>query len=139
MEHVDTIIIGAGVVGLAIARHLAMAGQEVLVLEAEPAIGSVTSSRNSGVIHAGIYYRPGSLKAKLCVKGRDMLYAYAADRGIPHKRCGKLVVATSQDQIPKLEEWKKTAEQNGVTGLKLLTPLEAQKMEPEVFCEAAML
>ncbi|HEU0117392.1 MAG TPA: NAD(P)/FAD-dependent oxidoreductase [Alphaproteobacteria bacterium] len=138
MEKTDLIIVGAGVVGLAIARAAAQAGREVLILESESAIGSITSSRNSGVIHAGIYYKPGSLKAKFCVKGRDMLYAYAADRGIPHKRCGKLVVATSPEQNPKLQEWKATAEQNGVTGLRMLTAGEAQKMEPEVFCTSAM-
>ena len=110
MEYVDTVVIGAGVIGLALARALAMAGREVLILEAESAIGSVTSSRNSGVIHAGIYYKPGSLKARCCVKGRDMLYAYAAERGIGHRRCGKLIVATDDTQIPKLNEWKSNAE-----------------------------
>src|ERR1700761_4355994 len=98
MDHIDTIIIGAGVVGLAIARGLAQAGREVLVLESEDAPGTATSSRNSGVIHAGIYYKPGSLKAKLCVAGREKLYAYAAERGIPHKQCGKLIVATNDAQ-----------------------------------------
>jgi len=139
MESVDTLIIGAGVVGLAAARALAQRGSEVLVLEAETAIGSVTSARNSGVIHAGIYYKPGSLKARLCVEGRDRLYAYAAEKGIPHKRCGKLVVATEAGQIAQLHAWKKTAEQNGVTGLRLLSPVEAKAMEPEVFCVEAML
>src|ERR1700722_10687359 len=99
MERVDTIIIGAGVIGLAIARAVAARGREVLILEAESAIGTATSSRNSGVIHAGIYYKPGSLKARCCVRGRDMLYEYAAARGVAHKRCGKLVVATDESQV----------------------------------------
>ena len=138
MDHIDTIIVGAGVVGLAIARRLAQNGRDVLVLESETAPGSVTSSRNSGVIHAGIYYRPGSLKARLCVKGRDQLYAYAEERGLPHRRCGKLIVATDEEQIPKLREWQDIAAQNGVTGMRLLTPDEARRMEPEVFCTAAL-
>jgi len=138
MEHVDTIIIGAGVVGLAIARTLAVRGREALILETENAIGTVTSSRNSGVIHAGIYYKPGSLKARCCVRGRDMLYTYAAERSIAHKRCGKLVVATDESQIGKLHTWKTNAEQNGVTDLRLLTPEEARGFEPEVSCVAAL-
>lgn len=138
MEHVDTIIVGAGVVGLAVARQLAQAGRDVLILETENAIGSITSSRNSGVIHAGIYYKPGGLKATFCVRGRDQLYAYAAERGIPHKRCGKIIVATDPNQSEQLLAWKKIAEQNGVTGLRDLTPAEAQQMEPEVFCTAAL-
>ncbi len=138
MEYVDTIVVGAGVVGLAIARTLAQQGREVLVLESETAIGTVTSSRNSGVIHAGIYYKTGSLKARLCVAGRDLLYEYAASRGIPHKRCGKLVVATAPDQLEKLQQWKAIAERNGVAGLRMLTAEEARAMEPEVFCVAAM-
>jgi len=138
MERVDTIILGAGVVGLAIARALALAGREVLILEAESAIGTMTSSRNSGVIHAGIYYKPGSLKARCCVHGRDMLYAYAAERGIAHKQCGKLVVATDEGQIEKLREWKANAEKNGLTNLRMLTPTEARSFEPEVSCAAAM-
>jgi L-2-hydroxyglutarate oxidase LhgO len=139
MERVDTIIIGAGVVGLAIARALAQKGREVLILEAETAVGSITSSRNSGVIHAGIYYKPGSLKARLCVKGRDRLYAYAEERGIPHRRCGKLIVAADESQIAKLQEWKSIAEQNSVKGLRQLSAAEAKAMEPEVACTAALL
>ncbi len=138
MEHVDTIIIGAGVVGLAIARALALQNRDVLILESESAIGSVTSSRNSGVIHAGIYYGVGSLKAQLCVKGRDQLYAYCAERGIPHKRRGKLIVVTAPDQTDKLQRMKSRAEENGVMDLRILTPEEAKKMEPEVYCTAAI-
>lgn len=138
MDSVDTIIIGAGVVGLAVARAAALEGRDILILEAETAIGTITSARNSGVIHAGIYYHPGGLKAQLCVQGRHKLYDYAAQHGIPHKRCGKLLVVTDDSQILKLEEWKSIAEQNGVTGLKMLTPENVRKMEPEVFCVAAM-
>jgi len=101
MEQVDCVVIGAGVIGLAVARALALAGREVMVLEAANAIGTQTSSRNSEVIHAGIYYAPGSLKARLCVQGRQMLYAYCAERGIGHQRCGKLLVATSAGAITR--------------------------------------
>jgi L-2-hydroxyglutarate oxidase LhgO len=138
MDHIDTIIVGAGVVGLAIARSLALKGREVIVLESEDTPGSATSSRNSGVIHAGIYYKPRSLKARMCVAGRDKLYAYAAERGIPHRRCGKLIVATDEAQTPKLQEWMDIATQNGVPGLRMIGLTEARAMEPEVFCTAAL-
>ena len=140
MERVDTIVVGAGVIGLAVARALAQRGREVLILESENAIGSITSSRNSGVIHAGIYYQPGSLKARCCVKGRDMLYAYAAERGIAHKRCGKLVVATDERPdraAPRLEKecrtkWRK----------RQFAPAHARRsardLEPDVSCTAAL-
>src|SRR5262249_34327213 len=95
MDRVDCVIIGAGVIGLAVARRLARAGREVIVLEAAEGIGTVTSSRNSEVIHAGIYYKAGSLMARMCVAGKRALYAYCADHGIPHKNCGKLIVATT--------------------------------------------
>src|SRR5215510_5997205 len=95
MERTDCVIIGAGVIGLAIARRLAQAGREVIVLEAAEGIGTVTSSRNSEVIHAGIYYRAGSLMARMCVAGRHALYRYCSEHGIPHKNCGKLIVSTS--------------------------------------------
>jgi hypothetical protein len=95
MDRVDCVVIGAGVVGLAVARALALQGREVMVLESASAIGTGTSSRNSEVIHAGIYYPAGSLKARLCVQGKQMLYAYCAERGVGHRRCGKLIVATS--------------------------------------------
>lgn len=138
MEHTNAIVVGAGVVGLAIARALALRGREVLVLESANAIGTATSSRNSGVIHAGIYYKPGSLKARLCVEGRDRLYAYAALRDIPHNRCGKLIVATNETQIPHLGEFATIARQNGVTSLQPLTASQVKAIEPEVFCVAAL-
>ena len=138
MDHIDTIIIGAGVVGLAIAREVAQSGRETLIVESEAAIGSVTSSRNSGVIHAGIYYRQGSLKAQLCLRGRDMLYRYAAERGIVHKRCGKLIVATADDHIDQLIAWQDCGKGNGVTGLRRLRPAEVKDFEPEIFCKAAV-
>ncbi len=138
MERVDTLIIGAGVIGLALARALALRGRDVLALEAEALPGSVTSARNSGVIHAGIYYKPGSLKARLCVEGRRMLYAYAAQRGLPHRRCGKLIVATDDAQIGQLHSWQELGRHNGVETLIELTAAQAQAMEPEVACVAAL-
>lgn len=138
MERVDTIVIGAGVVGLACARALARAGREVIVLESESAIGTGTSSRNSEVIHAGIYYPRGSLKAKLCVAGRQALYPFLAQHGVPHRRCGKLVVAAEAAQIPVLEKLRAQAAGNGVTDLKMLSGAEARAMEPQLACVAAL-
>jgi len=138
MERVDAIVIGAGVVGLACARALALAGREVIVLESESAIGTGTSSRNSEVIHAGIYYPPGSLKAKLCVAGRQALYPYLVQHGVPHRRCGKLVVATEAAQIPVLEKLCAQAAGNGVTDLKMLSGAEARAIEPQLTCVAAL-
>src|SRR6478672_12117904 len=103
MDSIDCVVIGAGVVGLAVARALAQAGRDVVVIESHPAIGMETSSRNSEVIHAGLYYPTGSLKARFCVAGRDALYAYCEERGIGHRRCGKLIVATDDTQRAKLE------------------------------------
>ncbi len=142
MEQVDCVVIGAGVVGLAVARALALAGREVIVLEAEGAFGTGTSSRNSEVIHAGIYYPAGSLKAALCVEGRKLLYAYAQERGIAHRRCGKLIVATSAQQVGELERIVGKARANGVDGpdgLRLLTRDEAIALEPALHCHAAVL
>ncbi len=138
MDQIDTVVIGAGVVGLAVARALALRGREVLVLEAADAIGTGTSSRNSEVIHAGIYYAAGSLKARLCVEGKALLYAYCAERGIAHRRCGKLLVATSDDQLPQLQLIIDKAAANGVYDLVLLTQAEAQAMEPHLACVAAV-
>lgn len=138
-EKVDCVVIGAGVVGLAVARALAMRGRETLVLEAEDAIGTGTSSRNSEVIHAGIYYPPGSAKAQLCVTGKQLLYRYCEARGVAHRRCGKLIVAADQEQVSTLEKIEATARANGVDDLRWLTAAEAKAMEPAVACVAALL
>ena len=138
-EQVDTVVIGAGVVGLAGARALALQGREVMVLEAADAFGTGTSARNSEVIHAGIYYPAGSLKARLCVQGKQMLYDYCAERGIAHQRCGKLIVATSADQVDELRAIQQRAAANGVHDLRLLTRAEAQALEPSLQCHAALL
>ena len=139
MEQVDAVVIGAGVVGLAVGRALALSGREVLVLESENAIGTGTSSRNSEVIHAGIYYPAGSLKARLCVQGKTMLYAYCAERGVAHQRLGKLIVATSPDQVLSLDGIRAKAAANGVHDLQKLSAAEAQALEPALACEAALL
>ncbi len=138
MDQVDTVVIGAGVVGLAVARALALQGREVMVLEAAEAIGTGTSSRNSEVIHAGIYYPQGSLKAHLCVQGKAMLYAYCAERGIPHRRCGKLIVATREAQVGQLQAILGKAAANGVNDLALLTGEQARALEPQLACVAAV-
>ena len=127
-EKTDCVVIGAGVVGLAIARRMALAGREVIVLEAEGEIGSHTSSRNSEVIHAGIYYPQGSAKARFCVAGRDMLYRYCAERGIAHRRCGKLIVASSEAEEPELLRIAAAAAANGVGDLKRLDKAEIADM-----------
>jgi L-2-hydroxyglutarate oxidase LhgO len=138
VEHLDAVVIGAGVVGLAIARAFALAGREVVVLERESAIGTGTSSRNSEVIHAGIYYPSGSLKAKLCVAGRLALYPYLADRGLAHRRCGKLIVAAEAGQIAGLEKLHAQASANGVADLRMLDSREARAREPRLSCVAAL-
>ena len=137
-DTVDCVVVGAGVVGLAVARALALQGRDVLVLEAAHAIGTGTSSRNSEVIHAGLYYPTGSLKARLCVRGREMLYANCAQRGVPHRRCGKLLVATSRAELPGLESLRARAEANGVTDLQWLTREQARALEPALECVAAL-
>ncbi|MGM4916174.1 FAD-dependent oxidoreductase [Tardiphaga sp. 813_E8_N1_3] len=139
MDKVECVVVGAGVVGLAIARRLAEAGREVIVLEAADAIGTVTSSRNSEVIHAGIYYPAGSLMARLCVSGKQALYDYCQDRGIPHRNSGKLIVATRPEEIAKLASIKAHAEANGVADLKQLSGTQARALEPALACEAALL
>jgi L-2-hydroxyglutarate oxidase LhgO len=139
MDRVECVVIGAGVVGLAVARQLARAGREVIVLEAADMVGTETSSRNSEVIHAGIYYPTGSLKAQSCVAGKELLYAYCAEHGVPHQRCGKLIVATSEEQVPTLEQIKAKAAANGVTDLAWLGPEEVQELEPAVSCVRALL
>ncbi|KQK10244.1 hypothetical protein BRADI_2g52900v3 [Brachypodium distachyon] len=138
-EAVDAVVVGAGAVGLAVARALAMAGREVLVVEAASSFGTGTSSRNSEVIHAGIYYPPGSLKASLCVRGREMLYKYCAEREIPHKRLGKLIVATGAAETAKLDMLLRTAKENGVDDLQMMEGSQAMEMEPELRCLKALL
>ncbi len=135
---IECIVVGAGVVGLAIARRLALAGREVLVVEAEAGIGMGISSRNSEVIHAGLYYPPASLKARLCVAGKEMLYAYCQARGVPHRRVGKLLVATQESQLPALKKICAQAQSNGVDDLQWLDVEQARRMEPELHCTAAV-
>jgi L-2-hydroxyglutarate oxidase LhgO len=139
LPDVETVVVGAGVVGLAAARALAEAGHETMVLERHELIGSETSSRNSEVIHAGIYYPPGSLKALLCVRGKELLYRFCADNGVAHARCGKLLVATHESQLAKLAAIRETAERNGVTDLEPLGANAAGALEPELACVAALL
>ena len=138
METVDCVVIGAGVVGLAVARALALQGREVLVLESAETFGTGTSARNSEVIHAGIYYPQGSLKAQLCVRGRELLYAYCQQRGIAHQRCGKLLVATQPEQLGQLQGIVDKAAANGVTDLAWLSREQAQALEPRLQCLAAL-
>lgn len=138
MEAVDAVVVGAGVVGLACARALAQAGREVILLEAESGIGMGTSSRNSEVIHAGIYYPAGSLKALHCVRGKELLYRYCAERGIDHRRCGKLIVATAPGQLPALAALQEHGRRNGVDDLEMLDATTAIAMEPALRCEGAL-
>jgi len=139
VEEIDILVVGAGVIGLAVARALALAGREVVILEAADSIGAETSSRNSEVIHAGIYYPRGSLKAGLCVAGRKMLYSFLRERGLPHRRCGKLIVATSEEQRETLGTIRAAALANGVDDLELLTAAEACAFEPALRCTGALL
>lgn len=138
MDKVDSIVIGAGAVGLAIARELALGGREVIIVERETLIGSITSARNSEVIHAGIYYPAGSAKARLCVAGRKLLYKYCESRNIPFDRCGKLIVATSPEQVAKLEDIRRSAAANGADDLVVLSRDEVLRMEPALHCLAAL-
>ncbi len=137
MDDVDAVVIGAGVVGLAVARALTSRGREVLILEAADSFGTETSSRNSEVIHAGIYYPQGSLKARMCVTGRTLLYEFCETYGIPYRRCGKLMVATSESQVGQLERIQAAAHANGVR-LESLGRPETLKLEPQLSCEAAL-
>ena len=139
MDKVDCVVIGAGVIGLAVARRLAQAGREVIVLEAAEGIGTETSSRNSEVIHAGIYYRAGSLMAQMCVSGKQLLYAYCGEHGIPHRNCGKLIVATTPKETEKLQSIRAHAEANGVLDMQLLAGEAARALEPALNCDAALL
>lgn len=138
MDEIDCVVVGAGVVGLSIARRLAQSGREVIVIESENAIGTITSSRNSEVIHAGIYYPHGSLMARLCVEGRAKLYRYCAEHRVPHRQCGKLIVATDDEEKAKLVAIKERAKVNGVD-LQLLSAPEALSLEPALKCTGALL
>jgi L-2-hydroxyglutarate oxidase LhgO len=139
MDRTECVVVGAGVVGLAVARGLARAGREVIVLEAERRIGSHTSSRNSEVIHAGIYYPEGSAKARLCVRGRELLYAYCAARGVPHRRLGKIIVATEATQAGALSGIAAAAAANGVDDLRRLATAELRALEPALRGTAGLL
>ena len=139
MDTVDTVVIGARVVGLACAHSLARAGREVIVIERETAFGTVISARNSEVIHAGLYYPPGSLKTRLCVAGRDLLYAWCAAHGVNHARCGKLVVASTAAQMPALQAIAERARANGVDDLRLVDAAELAALEPALAAHGALL
>ena len=138
VERIDCLVVGAGVVGLAIARALAGAGREVVVIDAADGIGTGTSSRNSEVVHAGLYYPPGSLKAELCVRGRNLLYPYCAAHGVEHRRCGKLIVATRDEDRARLDAIAARAHACGVDDLRPLTRAEARAMEPALECASAL-
>lgn len=143
MQHIETVIVGAGVVGLAISKILAESGREVLVIEQAEKMGMGISSRNSEVLHAGIYYPPGSFKARFCVAGRRWLYRYCTEREIPHRKITKLIVATSTEQIPHLQQLLETSRANGLVGpeeeLVMLSRSQARHLEPELDCAAALL
>ncbi len=138
IEKIEAVVVGAGVVGLAISRKLALSGLEVVLLEAASAIGTETSSHNSGVIHAGIYYPRESLKARLCVRGKGLLYDYCEQRNIPHRRVGKLIVATSAEQQLTLEALAVKGKENGVEDLKHLSAIEVSRMEPNINALSAL-
>jgi len=137
-ETADTIVIGAGVIGLAIARELAQTGREVLVLESNNSFGMETSSRNSGVVHAGIYYQPGSLKARCCMDGKQMLYDYCRDRQLPFNRCGKLIIASSKDQIDQLKALQHNARCSGLDDIEWLERDQVFELEPDVRASAGL-
>lgn len=139
METVDTLVVGAGVIGLACADAVARAGREVIVVESEARYGSGVSSRNSEVIHSGIYYPPGSVKARVCIRGKPMLYEFCEGHGVPHRRCGKLIVATNGAQLDALENLRARGESNGVEDLRRIDRAEARRLEPQLDCVAALL
>lgn len=136
---VETVVVGGGVIGLAAARALALGGHEVMLLERHGGVGTETSARSSEVIHAGLYYPPGSLRARLCVAGRDALYRFCTENGVPHRRLGKLLVATEDEDVPRLAAIADNAIRNGVDDLRRLTREEARTLEPEIACVAACL
>ena len=135
----DIVIIGAGVVGLAIARALSIKGIEVLILEELPKYGQITSSRNSGVIHAGIYYPENTLKAKMCVQGNKLLYEYCSKYSVPFKKTKKLLIASNQEQVEVINNIKEQAEKNGVENIKKLSKSKVSVLEPLISCEEALL
>lgn len=139
VDRIDTLVVGAGVIGLAVARKFALSAREVLIVDRADAIGTGTSSRNSEVIHAGIYYEPGSLRARLCVEGRQQLYTYCAERGVEARRIGKLIVAQTEAEIPKLERLLVIAKKNEVDDLSWLSAEDAARIEPELTCVRALL
>jgi L-2-hydroxyglutarate oxidase LhgO len=139
MDSLDCVVIGAGVVGLAVARRLALAGREVAVIEAEAGIGRHTSSRNSEVIHAGLYYLPGTLKARLSVAGNRALYAYLAEHGVPHRRLGKILIAVTEAEVPTLERLRRLGEANGVADLVSLSAADVRALEPAVVAVRGVL
>jgi L-2-hydroxyglutarate oxidase LhgO len=138
MDSIDTLVVGAGVIGLACADALARAGREVVIVESASLYGSGVSARSSEVIHSGVYYSPGSHKARLCVPGRRLLYEFCEQHGVPHRRCGKLIVATREDQRPELERLRAWGEANGVESLRLIDGAEARAMEPQLDAVAAL-
>lgn len=138
MDRIDAAVIGAGVIGLAVARALARAGRSVVILEREGAIGTGVSARSSEVIHAGLYYPPGSLKERLCIEGRRQLYAFCESHHVPHRRCGKLVIAAREDQVIALEAMHSHAARAGVENARLLSHAEARELEPALDCAAAL-
>ncbi len=139
MTDIDAIIIGAGVIGLATARELAMRGLTVIILESGKEFGSATSSRNSEVIHAGLYYPAGSLKARLCVEGKERLYAFCQSHGVSHRRCGKLIVATSDEETAMLTTLREKGKANGCNDLELIDAQQALLLEPALACVAALI
>jgi L-2-hydroxyglutarate oxidase LhgO len=139
MQTIDTLVVGAGVVGLSVARQLAVNGNETIIVDGEGDFGTWTSARNSEVIHAGIYYPPGSLKAALCVRGRSLLYRYCSDRGVPHRRTGKIIFAANADQSVRLDEIMAAAKAAGVDDLRRMTSGEAAALEPALDCHEALL
>jgi glycerol-3-phosphate dehydrogenase len=138
MDSANIVIIGGGVVGCALAREVAATWSDVFLLEKMPHVGMIASTRNSGVIHSGIYYTPGSLKARLCVRGNRLMHEYCAAHGVAHRACGKLVVATAEDQIPSLEKLMETGRANGVEGLRIVDRATARSREPNIECVAAL-
>ena len=138
-ERLDCVVVGAGVIGLAVGRSLALAGRDVVVLESEAQIGMHTSSRNSEVIHAGLYYPEDSLKARFCVQGKEMLYTYCEEHRVGCNRLGKIIVAPTAGGLDRLAEIKSQAEKNGVADLTFLSIDEVRELEPEVACGAALL